>query len=51
MDGILVMRIRDRGIKYYIKKGTVHIDTGLNPQMFLEVMKKYVDEHGLEANE
>lgn len=50
MDGILVMRIKDRGVKYYIEKGTVRIDTGLNPQMFLEVMKEYVDEHGLEAN-
>lgn len=50
MDGILVMKIRDRGIRYYVHKGTVHIDTGMAPKLFLEVMKEYVDEHGLEAN-
>lgn len=50
MDGILVMKIRDRGIRYYVHKGTVHIDTGLTPKDFLDTMKEYVDEHGLEAN-
>lgn len=50
MDGVLVLKIRDRGIKYYIEKGTVRIDTGLSPKLFLEVMKEYVDEYGLEAN-
>lgn len=50
MEGVLVMKIKGKGIKYYVRKGIVHIDTGLTPEVFFDIMKEYVDEHGLEAN-